>query len=89
MSGMRCMPAVAQPTEAARTIAVFMLASDQRDLMKRREISMAEGVLMDGNSGCVGESETGALRRHGKELGGDGWGAAATRAKGPPILQQR
>jgi hypothetical protein len=29
-SGMRCMPAAAQPTEAARTIADFMMAADER-----------------------------------------------------------
>lgn len=49
------MPAVAQPTEAARTIADFMLANDQRDLMDRGELLMAEGVLRDGEERVVGE----------------------------------
>jgi hypothetical protein len=41
-SGMRCIPAVAQPTEAARTIAVFMLAGDQGGLMGREEMQAME-----------------------------------------------
>jgi hypothetical protein len=39
---MRCIPAVAQPTEAARTIAVFMLAGDQGGLMGREEMQAME-----------------------------------------------
>jgi hypothetical protein len=43
---MRCMPAAAQPTEAARTIAVFMMADKQS----------REGLEADASDGeCDGD----------------------------------
>lgn len=52
-SGMRCIPAVAQPTEAARTIAVFIVADGQRNLMGEREMQAIEdGWRVDEWSGC-------------------------------------
>jgi hypothetical protein len=42
------MPAVAQPTEAARTIAVFILAEGQRGLMRKKADEGNGRRLMDG-----------------------------------------
>jgi hypothetical protein len=42
------MPAVAQPTEAARTIAVFILADDQGGLMGEKADEDNGRGLMDG-----------------------------------------